>query len=165
MARFCSSPSQSESLTSTTATSSTPGDVIGYVKDRKIQQGELGTAIKTMAVCEAALGGVLFIDEAYSLAGPAGADFGPEAVSTLLKYMEDHRDDLVVILAGYPDDMGALLASNAGLASRFANRIEFADYSGEELARIFLGICISSGYAVVTAWSVCPTCTRARSSS
>ncbi len=115
------------------------GLVAGYVGQ---------TAIKTMAVCEEALGGVLFIDEAYSLASPSGSDFGQEAVATLLKYMEDHRDDLVVILAGYPGDMAVLLASNAGLASRFGKTIEFADYSGEELARIFLGLCVASGYSV-----------------
>jgi hypothetical protein len=115
------------------------GLVAGYVGQ---------TAIKTMAVCEAALGGVLFVDEAYALASSSGSDFGQEAVSTLLKYMEDHRDDLVVILAGYPEDMAVLLASNAGLASRFAKTIEFADYDGEELAGIFLGLCLSSGYEV-----------------
>jgi hypothetical protein len=112
------------------------GLVAGYVGQ---------TAIKTMAVCEAALGGVLFVDEAYSLAG-SGGDFGAEAVSTMLKYMEDHRDDLVVILAGYPEDMAVLLASNAGLASRFSKTIEFTDYSGDELAGILAGICRSSGY-------------------
>jgi ATPase family associated with various cellular activities (AAA)/AAA lid domain len=115
------------------------GLVAGYVGQ---------TAIKTMEVCEAALGGVLFVDEAYALAGSSGADFGPEAVSTLLKYMEDHRDDLVVILAGYPDDMAVLLDSNAGLASRFSQTIEFSDYSGWELGRIFLALCEASGYAV-----------------
>jgi hypothetical protein len=115
------------------------GLVAGYVGQ---------TAIKTMAVCDVALGGVLFVDEAYSLASSSGSDFGQEAVSTLLKYMEDHRDDLVVILAGYPEDMAGLLASNAGLASRFAKTIEFADYDGEELAGIFLGLCLSSGYTV-----------------
>ena len=115
------------------------GLVAGYVGQ---------TAIKTMEVCEAALGGVLFVDEAYALAGSSAGDFGPEAVSTLLKYMEDHRDDLVVILAGYPDDMAVLLASNAGLASRFSQTIEFADYSGEELGGIFLGLCLASGYSV-----------------
>jgi stage V sporulation protein K len=116
------------------------GLVAGYVGQ---------TALKTQAVCEAALGGVLFIDEAYSLStGSSGSDFGQEAVSTLLKYMEDNRDDLVVILAGYPEDMAVLLASNAGLASRFSKTIEFADYTDEELAGVFLGLCLSSGYTV-----------------
>jgi stage V sporulation protein K len=118
------------------------GLVAGYVGQ---------TAIKTMAVCEAALGGVLFIDEAYSLIGSSGTDFGPEAISTLLKFMEDHRDDLVVILAGYPGDMGELLLSNPGLASRFSRTIEFADYSDEELAKIFLGLCRDSGYDLTDA--------------
>jgi hypothetical protein len=115
------------------------GLVAGYVGQ---------TALKTQAVCEAALGGVLFVDEAYSLSGSSGSDFGQEAVSTMLKYMEDNRDDMVVILAGYPEDMAGLLASNAGLASRFSKTIEFADYDGEELAGVFLGLCLSSGYTV-----------------
>jgi hypothetical protein len=115
------------------------GLVAGYVGQ---------TALKTQAVCEAALGGVLFVDEAYSLSGSSGGDFGQEAVSTMLKYMEDNRDDMVVILAGYPEDMAVLLASNAGLASRFSKTIEFADYDGEELAGVFLGLCLSSGYTV-----------------
>jgi hypothetical protein len=95
------------------------------------------TAPKTTAVFRRALGGVLFIDEAYSLV-PHGqsSDFGAEAVSTLVKLMEDHRDEVVVIVAGYPSEMNRLLESNAGLASRFTRTLYFDDYSGPELVRI-----------------------------
>ncbi|MDT0549350.1 right-handed parallel beta-helix repeat-containing protein [Streptomyces lonegramiae] len=95
------------------------------------------TAPKTTAVFRRALGGVLFIDEAYSLV-PQGqfTDFGSEAVSTLVKLMEDHRDEVVVIVAGYPNEMNRLLESNAGLASRFTRTLYFDDYSSPELVRI-----------------------------
>ncbi|MFJ6573532.1 right-handed parallel beta-helix repeat-containing protein [Streptomyces sp. NPDC091292] len=95
------------------------------------------TAPRTTAVFRRALGGVLFIDEAYSLV-PQGqfTDFGSEAVSTLVKLMEDHRDEVVVIVAGYPNDMNRLLESNAGLASRFTRTLHFDDYSSPELVRI-----------------------------
>ncbi|GEB54193.1 right-handed parallel beta-helix repeat-containing protein [Streptomyces cacaoi] len=95
------------------------------------------TAPKTTAVFRRALGGVLFIDEAYSLV-PQGniTDFGSEAVSTLVKLMEDHRDEVVVIVAGYPGEMERLLESNAGLASRFTRTLRFDDYSSQELVSI-----------------------------
>ncbi|MEK8146540.1 AAA family ATPase [Streptomyces sp. M10(2022)] len=95
------------------------------------------TAPRTTAVFRRALGGVLFIDEAYSLV-PQGqfSDFGSEAVATLVKLMEDHRDEIVVIVAGYPGDMDRLLESNAGLASRFSRTLHFEDYSSPELVRI-----------------------------
>ncbi|KOG87534.1 sporulation protein K, partial [Streptomyces varsoviensis] len=95
------------------------------------------TAPKTTAVFRRALGGVLFIDEAYSLV-PQGqfTDFGSEAISTLVKLMEDHRDEVVVIVAGYPSEMNRLLESNAGLASRFTRTLLFDDYSTPELVRI-----------------------------
>ncbi|WP_406002914.1 right-handed parallel beta-helix repeat-containing protein [Streptomyces sp. NBC_00829] len=95
------------------------------------------TAPRTTAVFRRALGGVLFIDEAYSLV-PQGhlTDFGAEAVSTLVKLMEDHRDEVVVIVAGYPGEMNRLLESNAGLASRFTRTLRFQDYSSAELVRI-----------------------------
>lgn len=95
------------------------------------------TAPRTAAVFRRALGGVLFIDEAYSLV-PQGqlTDFGSEAVSTLVKLMEDHRDEVVVIVAGYPGDMDRLLESNAGLASRFTRTLHFDDYTSPELVRI-----------------------------
>jgi adenylate kinase family enzyme len=96
--------------------------------------GYLGqTAIKTAEVVSSAAGGVLFIDEAYSLAGD---QYGQESVDTLVKEMEDRRDDLVLIVAGYPDPMAIFIAQNPGLASRFRTVIEFDDYTEEELVRI-----------------------------
>ena len=100
------------------------------------------TAIKTKKVCDAALGGVLFIDEAYALTANTGSnDFGIEAVNTLLKAMEDNRDDFVVIVAGYPELMDQFLDSNPGLRSRFNKQILFEDYSADELMDIFSSIC------------------------
>jgi hypothetical protein len=94
-----------------------------------------------------ALDGVLFIDEAYALIHAEGDDpYGHEAVQTLLKRMEDDRDRLVVILAGYPDEMSALLDSNPGLMSRFSRHLKFADYLPLELARIFGQMCEKSHY-------------------
>ena len=97
------------------------------------------TAIKTGKLIDSALGGVLFIDEAYSLynMGYSGGDaYGSEAVATLLKRAEDDRDRLVIVLAGYPADMDRFLHSNPGLASRFSVRIGFPSYSADELCRI-----------------------------
>lgn len=99
------------------------------------------TALKVQDVLKKAKGGVLFIDEAYSLTSHSGNDFGHEAVETLLKGMEDNRDDLVVIVAGYPSLMQEFLDSNPGLSSRFSKTIYFPDYSGEELTQIFQKFC------------------------
>ena len=106
------------------------------------------TAPKTRAVCERAIGGVLFIDEAYNLVQNLsnGADFGQEAVAELLVQMENHRGDLIVIAAGYPGEMGRFLDSNPGLRSRFGGTVEFADYSGDELAAIFTSMAGKQGY-------------------
>jgi len=91
------------------------------------------TAIKTKQLVETALGGILFVDEAYALVSDDRDVFGKEALDTLMKGTEDHRDDLVVILAGYPADMNTLLSRNPGLKSRFATTIDFPDYTADEL--------------------------------
>lgn len=104
------------------------------------------TAIKTKEVIDQALGGVLFIDEAYTLSAGDGMDFGREAIETILKSMEDHRDDLVVIVAGYTDQMQQFLQSNPGLQSRFSRTIKFADYSQTEMIEIFKSMLSGAGY-------------------
>jgi SpoVK/Ycf46/Vps4 family AAA+-type ATPase len=106
------------------------GLVAGYVGQ---------TALKTQEVIKSALGGVLFIDEAYSLSSGGENDFGREAIETILKAMEDHRDDLVVIVAGYDEPMQKFLSSNPGLESRFNKYFYFQDYTGEQLMAIFKG--------------------------
>ncbi|MET8566421.1 right-handed parallel beta-helix repeat-containing protein [Streptomyces flaveolus] len=106
------------------------------------------TAQLTAEAFERAVGGVLFIDEAYTLTPEnSPQDFGREAVDTLLKLMEDHRDEVVVIVAGYPDEMGRFLESNPGLASRFTRRIEFENYSTDELVAIVQEQAAAAGYA------------------
>lgn len=99
------------------------------------------TAPKTRAKCQEALGGVLFIDEAYSLFSPSPHDYGHEAIATLLPFMEDHRDDFAVIVAGYPEEMAAFINSNPGLHSRFGTFLSFPDYSTPELLAILHGLC------------------------
>lgn len=121
------------------------GLVAGYVGQ---------TAIKTRAVIESALGGVLFIDEAYALAQGGENDFGQEAIDTLVKMMDDNRDRLVVILAGYSDDMQHFLEANAGLQSRFVNIIEFPDYTTDELLQIADGLYSEQGYVLSEAGRV-----------
>ena len=101
------------------------------------------TAMKTAEVCAKAVGGVLFIDEAYALTGD---QFAQEAVNTLVKEMEDHREDLVVIVAGYPEPMVHFIAQNPGLASRFTTTIEFDDYTDDELLAILDSIAENSDY-------------------
>jgi Holliday junction resolvasome RuvABC ATP-dependent DNA helicase subunit len=108
-----------------------------------------GTAIKTTEVVTKALGGVLFIDEAYTLTNQSkglGPDFGREAVETLMKLMEDHRDQLVVIVAGYSEQMEQFLSSNPGMASRFSRTVEFPNYSVDELVTIVQGMCARHRY-------------------
>ena len=104
------------------------------------------TAPLTNSVIESALGGVLFIDEAYSLYRGEQDSFGLEAIDTLVKGMEDHRDELVVILAGYTKEMETFLTANSGLASRFPNKIEFPDYTADELLDITNVLAKGKGY-------------------
>ncbi len=108
--------------------------------------GYLGqTAMKTADVVKSAVGGVLFIDEAYSLAGD---QYGTEAVDTLVKEMEDRRHDLVVIVAGYPEPMAYFIAQNPGLASRFRTTIDFVDYTDDELVGIFKVVATGADYDI-----------------
>jgi len=104
------------------------------------------TAVKTQEVCEKALGGVLFIDEAYSLSNVGSHDFGQEAIDTLVKFMEDNRSDLMVIVAGYKKEMKDFMEHNSGLTSRFINQLEFEDYNGEEMLEIFKKMAGTIGY-------------------
>ena len=113
------------------------GLVAGYVGQ---------TAIKTSKVIEKAMGGVLFIDEAYALNGGTENDFGQEAIDTILKAMEDHRDDLVVIVAGYDDLMEDFIHSNPGLESRFNRFLHFEDYTLDEMMGIFAMRCGKGHY-------------------
>lgn len=114
------------------------GLVAGYVGQ---------TALKVQEVVKSALGGVLFIDEAYALTySGSGNDYGQEAVDTLLKAMEDNRDDFIVIVAGYPELMAQFVDSNPGLRSRFNKYINFEDYDVEELIQIYKVMCKNAGY-------------------
>ena len=115
------------------------GLVAGYVGQ---------TALKTQKVIEKAMGGVLFIDEAYALNGRSENDFGQEAIDTILKAMEDHRDDLVVIVAGYTELMDRFIHSNPGLESRFNRFLHFEDYSLDEMLAIFDMQCKKGCYEV-----------------
>lgn len=113
------------------------GLVAGYVGQ---------TALKVKEVVDKAIGGVLFIDEAYALANQYSNDFGDEAIETLVKLMEDHRDDLVVIVAGYTEEMNNFLKSNTGLTSRFNKFITFDDYSDSELIQILESMAHKAGF-------------------
>ena len=115
------------------------GLVAGYVGQ---------TALKTQEAIKSALGGVLFIDEAYSLSSGGENDFGREAIETILKAMEDHRDDLIVIVAGYTQPMEKFINSNPGLQSRFNKYFFFPDYNGEQLMAIFRSQCDKNGYTL-----------------
>jgi AAA lid domain/ATPase family associated with various cellular activities (AAA) len=95
------------------------------------------TAVRTREVLESALGGTLLIDEAYALARGSEQDFGREAIDAIVKFMEDHREDLAVIAAGYPEEMAELIDANPGLKSRFTRTVHFPDYTTEELVAIF----------------------------
>jgi len=118
--------------------------------------------VRTHAAIDSALDGILFIDEAYSLAGRGAEDFGSEAIETLLKRMEDDRDRLIVIVAGYTGPMEQFIASNPGLESRFTNYLNFPDYSAEELAEIFHRMAAQSGLvgAPETAAAVLALCRK-----
>ncbi|HUR49233.1 MAG TPA: AAA family ATPase [Acidimicrobiales bacterium] len=113
------------------------GLVAGYVGQ---------TATKVAEVVDKALGGILLVDEAYALARGDDKDFGQEAIDTLVKRMEDHRDDLVLIVAGYPAEMETFIESNPGLRSRFPKTIHFPDYSTDELVAIFKSMCEKVAY-------------------
>ncbi len=117
------------------------GLVAGYVGQ---------TAIKTSEAIEKAMGGVLFVDEAYALTNRGGTDYGQEAVDTLLKAMEDHRDDLIVIVAGYTELMEEFVHSNPGLESRFNRFLFFPDYTVQEMLDIFEMRCEKSGYCLAS---------------
>ena len=125
---------------------------IGLLPSRRVHEvdrsalvaGYVGqTALKVQEAVEKAKGGVLFIDEAYSLSADSGAGFGDEAISTLVKAMEDNRDNLAIIVAGYKEPMKQFIESNQGLKSRFQNYIHFSDYSSDELLKIFNELCLS----------------------
>jgi SpoVK/Ycf46/Vps4 family AAA+-type ATPase len=116
------------------------GLVAGYVGQ---------TAIKTQEIVQKALGGILFIDEAYTLSNnDSDNDFGKEAIDTLLKLMEEHRNDLIVIVAGYSEPINRFLKSNPGLESRFNTFIHFDDYNFSELHKIFANFCKKYNYTV-----------------
>lgn len=117
------------------------GLVAGYVGQ---------TALKVREVVSEAVGGVLFIDEAYTLSTGGDNDFGREAIDTLLKMMEDNREDLIVVVAGYTDKMSAFLQTNPGLRSRFNKYLEFEDYTPKQLVEIFELFCTNGGYKLAS---------------
>jgi AAA lid domain/ATPase family associated with various cellular activities (AAA) len=121
------------------------GQVVECDRSRLVAEYVGQTAVRTNAVIDSALDGILFIDEAYSLTGRGAEDFGGEAIETLLKRMEDDRDRLVVIVAGYNEPMKQFIASNPGLESRFTNYLNFPDYAPEELLEIFHRMAAQSG--------------------
>jgi SpoVK/Ycf46/Vps4 family AAA+-type ATPase len=132
----------------------------GYLRSGQLVEADRGrlvaeylgqTAIKTTKVLQDALGGVLFIDEAYALKNDPNDSFGQECIDTLLKFMEDHREDLVVIAAGYKEQIDALLETNPGFKSRFAQFLTFDDYTDEELLVILQRMTTAQGFTVLDA--------------
>lgn len=121
------------------------GHVVECDRGRLVAEYVGQTAVRTHAMIDSALDGILFIDEAYSLAGRGAEDFGNEAIETLLKRMEDDRDRLIVIVAGYTGPMKEFIASNPGLESRFTNYLNFPDYAPDELLEIFHRMAAQSG--------------------
>jgi hypothetical protein len=121
------------------------GHVVECDRGRLVAEYVGQTAVRTHAMVDSALDGILFIDEAYALAGRGAEDFGSEAIETLLKRMEDDRDRLIVIVAGYNDPMKQFIASNPGLESRFTNYLNFPDYQPAELLEIFHRMAAQSG--------------------
>ena len=131
---------------------------LGYIKQNKLIEVSVKdlvaeyvgqTAPKTMSVVERALGGVLFIDEAYALASKGNqSSYNDEAIATLIKAMEDYRDNLVVIFAGYTKEMQDFLDSNSGIVSRIGYTLEFDDYTEDELVKIFKGMMTKAGFIV-----------------
>ncbi|MGO8766395.1 MAG: AAA family ATPase [Limisphaerales bacterium] len=121
------------------------GHVIECDRGKLVAEYVGQTAVRTHAIIDSALDGILFIDEAYSLAGRGAEDFGSEAIETLLKRMEDDRDRLIVVVAGYTGPMEQFIASNPGLESRFTNYLKFPDYQPEELLEIFHRMAAQSG--------------------
>jgi SpoVK/Ycf46/Vps4 family AAA+-type ATPase len=129
----------------------------GYVRKGHLVETDRGgliaeylgqTAPKTQKILEQSLGGVLFIDEAYALKQGTDDTYGQECIDTILKFMEDHRDEFVLILAGYKDRMDALLETNPGFKSRFPQYLFFEDYTDEELSKILLGMAAARGYTL-----------------
>ena len=124
----------------------TTGQLVETARQDLVGQYIGHTAHKTAEVFARAEGGILFIDEAYTLSSTVQNDFGREAIDALVKLMEDHRDSTVVVVAGYPEEMARFIASNPGLASRFKRTIHFEDYSADELAVIFERLCEQHSY-------------------
>lgn len=115
------------------------GHIVSVTREDLVGQYIGHTAVKTKKILESALGGVLFIDEAYSLVSDSssGRDFGQEAINTIVPFMENHREEFMLIIAGYPDDIENLLDANSGLRSRFTHTIDFEDYTVDEMIEIF----------------------------
>lgn len=115
------------------------GHIVSVTREDLVGKYVGHTAVKTKKILESALGGVLFIDEAYSLVSgsDSGSDFGQEAINTIVPFMENHREEFMLIIAGYPDDITNLLDANSGLRSRFTHTIDFEDYTVEEMIEIF----------------------------